>query len=253
VKSRRSSYLWGSKQELLDLQRKRFRCCTWDSRFRPSKNSTVTKKSSGFRAFLVLNHRGWFGSDSNANRAKFIIDWFARVFAANSSIFPEALSNRHRNDVLERNGLMDRTDVMFETDPIVSQLYLETFKRRRLLEPEKELMLAILTDAIECLHKHCDSRQTAGIKLFQEANEWIFDADEKGAFSFLNVCDALELDPCYIRKGIANLKSRQLDSKPARKKSETPLHFKGIKHNIKERTKWSLRSPVRGYRAARPR
>jgi hypothetical protein len=144
-------------------------------------------------------------------------------------------------------------DAMFESDPIVSQLYLETFKRRRLLEPEKELMLAILTDAIECLHKHCGSRQTAGIKLFQEANDWIFEEDEKGAFSFLNVCDALELDPCYIRKGIANLKLRQVNSKPAKKRGETALHLKGIKHNTKERAKWSLRSPVRGYRASRPR
>jgi hypothetical protein len=148
---------------------------------------------------------------------------------------------------------MDRMDVMFESDPVVSQLYLETFKRKRLLEPEKELMLAILTDAIECLHKYYGSRQTMGSKLFQEANEWIFAEDEKEAFSFLNVCDALELDPCYIRKGIVNLKSRRLDPKPARRRGETPLHLKSIKRNAKEHSRWPLRSPVRGYRASRAR
>ncbi|MGH7827696.1 MAG: hypothetical protein ACREQ7_21290 [Candidatus Binatia bacterium] len=148
---------------------------------------------------------------------------------------------------------MDRMDIMFEPDPVVSHLYLDTFKRRRLLEPEKELMLAILTDAVECLHKHCGSRQATGVKLFNEAKEWIFDEDERGAFSFFNVCDALDLDPRYIRRGIVDLKLRADGAEVAKDARGTPLRVKNGKRNLKRRAKWLLRSPVRGDRAARAR
>jgi hypothetical protein len=72
----------------------------------------------------------------------------------------------------------------------------------RALEPEKELMLAILADAIECILKYCEQPIPMRIKLFQEAREWLFDHEEKEPFSFLNVCETLDLDPSYLRRGI---------------------------------------------------
>jgi hypothetical protein len=143
---------------------------------------------------------------------------------------------------------MDKTEIMFETDPIASQLYLEGCRRTRILQPEKELMLAILTDAIECLQKHCGSRQASGTKLFQEARDWIFDENEGHAFSFLNVCDALELDPQYIRRGIAQLKAR-LSVPSAVKESSESLVAKSKKRD--PRTNWSVTG--RAHRGAASR
>jgi hypothetical protein len=147
---------------------------------------------------------------------------------------------------------MDKMDTMFESDPVVSHLYSESFRRTRMLEPERELMLAILTDAIECLQKYCGSRQATATRLFQEARDWIFDENEQDAFSFLNVCQALELDPCYIRRGIANLMV-PLSAAETVVKTPKPLTFKQNKRNPKTRGKWSLRPAVHGYRASRAR
>lgn len=148
---------------------------------------------------------------------------------------------------------MDKLDMMFEPDPVVSHLYTESFKPRYQLEPEKELMLAVLTDAIECMQKHAGSRQAAGTKLFQEAKDWIFDENERDAFSFLNICAALNLDPSYIRRGIASLKSPWLGDRAADKPLKKPLYHRDVRRKPKSRGRWPLYSPVRAHQASRPR
>ncbi len=62
--------------------------------------------------------------------------------------------------------------------------------------------LKILCDAIECIFKYCDEPLPARAKLYHEAQEWLFDEDEKEPFSFLNVCDSLNFDPSYLRRGV---------------------------------------------------
>lgn len=101
-----------------------------------------------------------------------------------------------RGENMENNG------GLFEGDVVAPDQFLEIFSRGRSLEPERELMLAILADAIECILKYCEQPIPMRIKLFQEAREWLFDHEEKEPFSFLNVCETLDLDPSYLRRGI---------------------------------------------------
>jgi hypothetical protein len=101
-----------------------------------------------------------------------------------------------RGENMENNG------GLFEGDVVAPEQFLEIFSRGRSLEPEKELMLAILADAIECILKYCEQPVPMRIKLFQEAHEWLFDHEEREPFSFLNVCETLDLDPSYLRRGI---------------------------------------------------
>lgn len=91
---------------------------------------------------------------------------------------------------------------LFQPDVLANDLYLESFRRGALFEPEKQLMAAILEDAIETLEDH---RTASGGKkqwLFEETEAWIFSDDTDWVFSFVSVCRALGLDPDYLRKGI---------------------------------------------------
>lgn len=97
---------------------------------------------------------------------------------------------------------MDNSSRLFEGDVIAPQQYRDIFSRARSLEPEQELMLAVLCDAIECIFKYCDEPVPIRARLFQDAQDWLFDQDEKEPFSFLNVCDGLNLDPSYVRRGV---------------------------------------------------
>jgi hypothetical protein len=97
---------------------------------------------------------------------------------------------------------MENSGRLFEGDVIAPDQYLEIFTRSNNLEPEQELMLAILADAIECILKYCAEPVPMRAKLFHEAQEWIFAQDDREPFSFLNVCEILNFDPSYLRRGV---------------------------------------------------
>jgi len=112
----------------------------------------------------------------------------------------------------EEGENMENSGGLFEGDVVAPEQFLEIFSRGRALAPEKELMLAILADAIECILKYCEQPIPMRVKLFQEAREWLFDHEEKEPFSFLNVCETLDLDPGYLRRGILEkMRSNAID------------------------------------------
>src|SRR5437764_1451306 len=47
-----------------------------------------------------------------------------------------------------------------------------------------------------------------GEQLFQEAETWIEDPDRTWLFSFQNICDVLDIDADYLRRGLRALKQR---------------------------------------------
>ena len=69
-------------------------------------------------------------------------------------------------------------------------------------QPEKRLMLAILLDAVECYQKYAPLHRRKPDRLFTATVEWIFEDDYKWPFSFLNICDAVGIDPKYLRNGL---------------------------------------------------
>ncbi len=70
-------------------------------------------------------------------------------------------------------------------------------------QPEAALMCAILRDAVESFQEQFVSTATRRARrLGEEAEEWLFSDDSRWLFSFLSVCDALDLRPQYIRRGL---------------------------------------------------
>jgi hypothetical protein len=73
---------------------------------------------------------------------------------------------------------------------------------------ERRLMLAVLEDAVDALLKYATARDGRGRTLRDEAERWIEEDDTRSPFSFLNVCEALDLNPSCLRKGLARWKAR---------------------------------------------
>jgi hypothetical protein len=86
-----------------------------------------------------------------------------------------------------------------------SAQYFDILRRRISLEPEKRLMLAILEDAVQCFQNNGFAQSVRGGRIFQEAKKWIVDADREWVFSFENVCEALGLNPTYVRAGLSRM------------------------------------------------
>lgn len=102
--------------------------------------------------------------------------------------------------------------------PAHDETSVETFLNSRLsvalVSPETALMYAILEDAFLCL-------QTTGEimplvqRRAQEAEQWFFSDDSRWVFSFLPICEALGLDPGYMRKKVKHWPPTSLDTTQA--------------------------------------
>ena len=87
-------------------------------------------------------------------------------------------------------------------------------------QPEKSLMSAVLLDAIECFQKYPFLHDEYENRLFREAENWILDNDREWLFSFINICDALTIDPHYLRKGLLRWKENAMHSLSKRERSK---------------------------------
>jgi hypothetical protein len=91
------------------------------------------------------------------------------------------------------------------------------------LEPEKQLMLAVLTDAVRCFRLGSECGQGHRRRLFADAEWWLFRAEGNGPFSVENICDALEIDPRRLRRGVLDWRDRELAGEASRMIRRPPV------------------------------
>lgn len=103
-------------------------------------------------------------------------------------------------------SMEEKVSSLFQADTLLPEQYLDTYRRKLHLEPEKKLMLAVLEDAIACFQKYVFARHGKGKVLFQDAEDWIMDENADGVFSFAHVCETLGFDPTYLRQGLVRWK-----------------------------------------------
>jgi hypothetical protein len=71
---------------------------------------------------------------------------------------------------------------------------------RQAVQGERLLMLAVLEDALDCYRKCRRSRDHATRLLFDETRAWVESRDRDTLFSFESICEALDIDPDYLRR-----------------------------------------------------
>ncbi len=114
-------------------------------------------------------------------------------------------------------SIEEKVTSLFQPDTLLPAQYLETFRKKGHVEPEKRLMLAVLEDAIACFQKYLFVRDSRGRTLFREAEEWIVEEGSDWLFSFDNICEVLALDPQYVRQGLLRWKQKRMAERPKAK------------------------------------
>jgi hypothetical protein len=107
-----------------------------------------------------------------------------------------------------------------EFDILRVRQYSDQWRGTSGLEPEKSLMLAVLLDAVECFQEYVLLRDEHTNRRFRETEDWLFRNDHKWLFSFRNICDALEIDPQYLRKGLLHWKQNAMQSSSKRERDK---------------------------------
>jgi hypothetical protein len=132
-------------------------------------------------------------------------------------------------------------------DPIDSEKLFGDQRRRSGASAERDLMFAILADAVDCYSKYATARDGRSMRLFADARDWFFCDGDEQPFSFVNVCDGLGLDPSYIRRGVLALTKRAQLRTVSEAATEQDLPRRNVKRNLKSSTRWKISSrPFRG-------
>ena len=119
---------------------------------------------------------------------------------------------------MTRKVIMDTqdqiTNSLFQPDILIMERFLETTRKKSHLEPEKDLMLAVMEDAVDCYFKNIFAKTEKEKALFRDAEDWILEENSRRFFSFDNICEILNINPQYLREGLINWKQRKLNDLP---------------------------------------
>jgi len=109
-------------------------------------------------------------------------------------------------------AIEDRVSSLFQPDTLLSEEYFGNYRRRVPLEPEKELMLAVLEDGVRSFQENLFAETGKKRALFDEASEWLFNDGFEHVFSFSSICSTLGLNPGYIRRGLKRWEEQTRES-----------------------------------------
>lgn len=106
--------------------------------------------------------------------------------------------------------MTDRSFGLFEPDALLPAQFYAAFRGGSAVRGEKRLMLAVLQDALDCYQKYAFAKDGHGRQLFADADEWITCEDRDWYFSFENICETLEINPAYLRRGVQQWRKHTL-------------------------------------------
>ena len=139
--------------------------------------------------------------------------------------FKAQAASDHRHAKLWVRGVQvssaseEKALAVFQPYILIGEQFLSTYRRRFFLQSEKELMLAVMKDAVFCFQENATAVAPRKQALFREAEEWILSDDNSYLFSFYNICDSVGLSPAYLRRGLIRWREEILaehDRKQAR-------------------------------------
>ena len=113
------------------------------------------------------------------------------------------------NNSFTRARTEEMAENVFQPDILATHEYAENQRRKTHLEPEKNLMFAVLEDAVRCYRAYAFSKSIPLRRLYLDAEKWMWKNDWEWSFSFRNVCEVLGVNPFCLRRGLLRWKEAQ--------------------------------------------
>ncbi len=121
-------------------------------------------------------------------------------------------------------------------DQMLPVQFAELLQRASERTPELRLMAAVLEDAIRTFCRCAGSRGVRNQRLFRETAEWFDSSDASWPFGFENICDALGLEPDWIRGLLRRWVSTEAASARRPVKIASVRRNAGSRHTVTGRT-----------------
>jgi hypothetical protein len=101
-----------------------------------------------------------------------------------------------------RDGHATAEAIEVAPETMVPVQFFDTRRSGAAQVPEKRLMLAVLEAAVAEFQRHARAGTRAGQRAFDDAEAWIGSDDVQWPFSFVNICQALALEPGAVRSAL---------------------------------------------------
>ncbi len=92
------------------------------------------------------------------------------------------------------------SDDILVPDSALPTQFADIWHKTRAITPERALALAVMWEAVTDLDKFRFATRRRQQRLYWEAYQWVTSNDRSWAYSFLNLCDALNLAAEPVRK-----------------------------------------------------
>ena len=99
---------------------------------------------------------------------------------------------------------------LFEPHIVLPVQYFTRLQRGAVWTGEQRLMAAVLEDAVAVCSKRVIPRTSKGRQILRETLRWLRSNDRKWTFSFLRICEHLDLSPSAIRRGVRILRGEEI-------------------------------------------
>jgi len=103
----------------------------------------------------------------------------------------------------------ERLPALFEPHTILPEQYFTRLQRGTGWSGEQRLMAAILEDAVAVSSKPVAPSTSKARHVLRETLRWLRCNDRTWTFSFLRICETLDLDPSAIRRAIRILRGEE--------------------------------------------
>jgi hypothetical protein len=120
-------------------------------------------------------------------------------------------------------------------EQILPVQFAELFQGSAERMPELRLMAAVLEDAIRTFCRCSGSRGVRCQRLFRETADWFESSDVTWPFSFENICDALALEPGWVRRLLRRWQGAQTPSRHRVVEIPSVRRIAGSRHTVTAR------------------
>ena len=129
--------------------------------------------------------------------------------------FDNPQTRKRRGFSMRDKLIADGGTALFQPDSLLPTQFFTTLRQKSYTTGERRLMVAILEDAVECFQKYLWATSNRSRQLRADAEAWFLSDDTSWPFSFLNICEALDIHPLLFRQGLLRWKGQQLTQRQA--------------------------------------
>jgi hypothetical protein len=115
----------------------------------------------------------------------------------------------------QTSEMEEKLPALFKPHTVLPEQYFTRLQRSSSCRGEHRLMAAILEDAVAVCRKLEAPKRSEARHVLGETLRWLRSNDRTWTFSFLRICETLDLEPSAIRRGIRVLRGDE-PPEPAR-------------------------------------